>query len=171
MTLVTGIFVYPTDTAYALGCAYTDRAAIRKIMQIKGRRDPKFTLIASSLHQVEQHFKLSAIQRRLAKQYWPGPLSIVVSKRYAVRVPDQSIARTLARKVGVPLLATSLNLSGDPTIYDLRQVGTTLGLSLQKNNVHIIDIGKLRKTKPSTIVECVGEKIIMHRAGPIKIKI
>lgn len=166
------IIVYPTDTAYALGCVYTDQTAVRRIMQIKGRRDPKFNLIASSLHQVEQHFKLSTAQRRLAKKYWPGPLSIVVSKKYAVRVPKQPIARVLAKKLGAPLLATSLNVSGQPTVYDLRTVGTAhvLSLRLHKNNVSIIDIGKLPKTPPSTIVECVGEKIIIHRAGPIKIK-
>lgn len=169
-TIRQGIFVYPTDTAYALGCVYTDQTAVRKIMQIKGRKDTKFTLIASSLHQVEQHFTLSTAQRRLAKKYWPGPLSIVVSKKYAVRVPKQPIARALAKKLGAPLLATSLNISGRPTIYDLHNVETILGLSLQKNNVSIIDIGKLPKTPPSTIVECVGEKIIIQRAGPIKIK-
>lgn len=162
------IFVYPTDTAYALGCAYTDINAIRTIMRIKGRTDAKFNLIASSRYQVERYFKLTTTQQRLAKKYWPGPLSIVVSKKYAIRVPNNAVARLLARRVGVPLLATSLNISGEPAIYNLDTlVGTTLELSLRKNNVQIINAGKLPHTKPSTVVECLGKQMIIHRHGSI----
>lgn len=161
------IFVYPTDTAYALGCAYTDTKAIRTIMRIKGRTDAKFTVIASSLRQVEHWFKLTATQRRLARKYWPGPLSIVVSKKYAIRVPNNAVARSLARRVKTPLLATSLNLHGRPPAYDLNHVAARLIARLRENNVHIIDIGPLPHNKPSTVVECKGNELIIHRHGPI----
>lgn len=156
------IVIYPTDTAYAIGCVYTQRSAIREIMRRKGRTDPKFTIIASSLAQVEKYFRLTAAQRRLAKKYWPGPLSIVVSKRYAVRVPNHPIARQLARRVGAPLLATSVNRSGQPAAFDLRHLPVVF------RDVPRIDIGRLPKVLPSTVVEIRRGQLIIHRAGPIQ---
>ncbi|MBI2415225.1 MAG: L-threonylcarbamoyladenylate synthase [Candidatus Kerfeldbacteria bacterium] len=163
-----GMVVYPTDTAYALGCIYNNKRAIRQIMALKGRTDPKFTVIASSLAQVEKFFTLTTPQRRLAKKYWPGPLSIVVSSRYAVRVPQQSIARALARRVGQPLLATSLNRTGRPTVYSIGSTEKKLLQSLPDQA--ILNIGTLKRTPSSTIVACRGEKIIIYRHGPINPK-
>ena len=112
-----GILVYPTDTAYALGGKFNSPKVIKKILRIKKRRDEKFTLIASSLSQVRRFFKLNLVQLRLAKKYWPGALSIVVSRRFAVRVPALKIARALAEGAGAPLIATSANVSGEKTPY------------------------------------------------------
>jgi L-threonylcarbamoyladenylate synthase len=117
-----GVIVYPTDTAYALGGVFDDKKVIKRILKIKKRRDTKFTLIASSLSQVKKYFELNKIQLQLAKKYWPGPLSIVVSDRFAVRVPDLEMARRLARGAGKPLIATSANVSGRATPYSVKQV-------------------------------------------------
>src|SRR3989344_2663155 len=83
-----GVIVYPTDTAYALGGIFNSPSVIGRILQIKQRQDKKFTLLASSLQQVEKFFRLTAAQKKLAEKHWPGPLSLVVSGRFAVRVPD-----------------------------------------------------------------------------------
>lgn len=155
------IFIYPTDTAYAIGCDFRNQAAIKKIMAIKGRKDPKFTVIASSLFQVEKFFKFNKIQRKLAKKYWPGPLSIVVSRQFAVRVPNQPIARQLARAVGAPIIATSFNKSGQPENYSLKN-------TIIPPDVMVLNIGTLPKQKPSTVVECINNKIIVHRQGKIR---
>ncbi len=179
-----GVIIYPTDTAYAIGCAYDNKAAIRQIMKYKGRRDSKFTLIASSLQQVEKFFPLTSIQKKLARTYWPGPLSIVVSKQFAVRVPDQEIARSLARRVGKPLIATSFNKSGEPEVYDLTYYAKAFithraergGYSanrpvyrgwLDGNEICIINLGPLPKRKPSTVVEYKNNQLIVHRRGSI----
>src|SRR3989344_4494166 len=80
-----GVIVYPPDTAYALGGFFNSAKVIKKVLKIKGRRDDKFTLVASSISQVKRFFKLNALQKKLASRFWPGPLSIVVSSKYAVR--------------------------------------------------------------------------------------
>ncbi|MFA5995143.1 MAG: L-threonylcarbamoyladenylate synthase [Patescibacteria group bacterium] len=157
---VGGIVVYPTDTAYAIGCDFRNKTAIKKIMAIKGRKDPKFTLIAASLYQAERFFKLNSCQKKLAKKYWPGPLSIVVSKKYAVRVPNNTIAKQLAKRAGAPLIATSFNKSGEPEIYNLKN-------KKYIKNIFYINMGKLKKCQPSTVVECKRNKIIVHRQGEI----
>ncbi len=112
-----GVIVYPTDTAYGLGGFFNSRKVAAKILKIKKRKDEKFTLIAADLKQVNKYFKLNKLQLKLAKKYWPGPLSLVVSKKYAVRVPDNIIARKLARRAGRPLIATSANISGGRRLW------------------------------------------------------
>lgn len=150
-----GIVIFPTDTAYALGCVFDNAKAKQRIMRLKKRKDPKFTLVASSLHQVEKYFKLNSLEKKLAKQHWPGAYSIVVNDKYAVRVPANKLARSLARRVGKPLVATSLNVSGQKNqgaLYSwLSRVDCT------------IDVGKLKNKKPSTIVKVKNKEIIIIR--------
>ena len=157
------IFIYPTDTAYALGCAYDDKKSISRILKIKKRQDKKFTIIASSLAQAKKFFKLNSYQIKLARKYWPGPLSIVVSNKYAIRVPASLVARDLARRIGKPIIATSANISGQGEKYSCPKLS---GVNF------FINAGKLKKNKPSTIIDCRdGEiKIMIIRQGAIKIK-
>lgn len=160
-----GIVIYPTDTAYAIGCKFKNKKGINKILEIKKRKDTKFTLIASSLAQVKKYFKLNICQIKIAKKYWPGPVSIVVSPKYSVRVPKCDVARKLARAAGMPIIATSLNVSGEKTIYDLGGERTCAFLT---NVDAIIDIGPLTKRKTSTIIKCLSNnKIIILRQGDI----
>ncbi len=200
-----GVIVYPTDTAYALGGIFDSKKVTQKILKIKNRKDQKFTLIASSLKQVERFFKLNSAQKKLARKFWPGPLSIVVSNRFAVRVPKNKIARSLARQAGKPIVATSANLSGQPTLYDSKKIikqfqckprtfcqrsnsklpnkllisefkqkvrgkkNARLDSARQKPDL-LIDFGCLVRTKTSTVVKVFDNKIVVLRAGAIKIK-
>ncbi len=163
-----GVIVYPTDTAYALGGFFDSPAVIKKIMKIKGRKDNKFTLVASSLNQVQKYFRLNAMEKRLAKKYWPGPLSLAINAKFAVRVPNNKLALDLAKKAGRPLIATSANLTGNKTIYSSGEV-----IKEFKNKKYqpdlIIDVGRLKKIKTSTIVKAKNGKMDLVRAGAIKV--
>lgn len=166
------IIIYPTDTAYAIGCKFQNKTGIKKILKIKKRKDTKFTLIASSLAQVRKYFKLNTGQLIIAKKYWPGPVSIVVSPEYSIRVPKCDIARKLARSAGMPVIATSLNISGQSAIYDLQNISVGTGRDLSVQNINIIDIGPLTKRKTSAIIQCLASKkikIIRHGSIPVKI--
>ncbi len=161
-----GCVVFPTDTAYGIGCDVRNEQAINRIMAIKGRRDPKFTLVAASLEQVEQFFTLSPRARELAIQHWPGPLSIVVNDRFSVRVPDEPIARKLAEGVGAPLIATSANTSGNATLYDVAAIKKELG----EDAIDVwIDIGSLPPRPPSTIIRIDDTTITLIRQGAITV--
>lgn len=166
------VIVYPTDTAYALGGVFDNPRVIRRILKIKKRRDNKFTLIASSAYQAEKFFFLSRPMRRAAKKYWPGPLSLVVSKKYAVRVPKNALARKLARLAQKPLIATSANISGKKTPYSLQEI---LRQHSGRKNRELPDIilnaGKLKKLPPSAVVK-IGKNgsIRVLRAGAFVIK-
>ena len=161
-----GVVIYPTEAASALGGKFSNKKAVARIMKIKKRRDPKFTLVASSLFQVEKVFKLSTAQRSLAKKYWPGPLSIIVSSKYAVRVPNNKVARSLARRAGEPLLATSANLAGGRTPVTAKEIYKIF--FRQKNQPDLIlDAGKIKTKKPSTVVMVEGDEVKIIRPGEI----
>jgi len=92
-------------------------------LRIKGRQDSKFTLVAASQRQAVRHFpQLQATSyQQLATSNWPGPLSIIVSPRFAIRVPNNRLARQLCQLAGTPLIASSANISGQPTCYSVRE--------------------------------------------------
>lgn len=163
-----GVIVYPTDTAYALGGIFNSVKVKNKILKIKNRRDDKFTIIASSLNQVENFFKLSDRQRKIAKKHWPAALSVAVSPKYAVRVPKNEIAVKLSRLAGSPLIATSANLSGNATLYDSLKIIKEFKDKKNQPDL-IIDFGRLKKIKTSTIIKVYKDNIDILRQGSVKI--
>jgi len=163
-----GVVVYPTDTAYALGGIFNSRKVTAKILKIKRRKDDKFTLIAADIAQVKKFFKLNILQEKLAKKYWPGPFSLVISKRFAVRVPANAVARRLAKGAGRPLIATSANISGGRTLYDDRAIIKEFKDKKNQPDM-ILTAGKLKKIKTSTIVKVSRGKLMVLREGSIKI--
>lgn len=159
-----GVIVFPTDTAYGLGGDYANQQVIDRILAIKGRTDRKFTVIASSLEQVQQYFDLAPRARELAQQHWPGPLSIVVSDQFSVRVPDNDIARAIAHAAGIPIIATSANRSGAGETYTLTDAQQALG---QDAVDAWIDGGTREKRPPSTIIKVNTNGVHVLRQGPI----
>lgn len=147
-----GIGVFPTNTAYALGCKFNSTKGIKRILKWKQRKDQKFVLVASSLYQVKKYFKVSAAQEKLIKKYYYKPVSIVLNNNFSVRI----VKDNLARRVGVPLIATSLNKTGRKPRYGLK------GLDI-KDFDFVIDAGKLLKKKPSKILKVTGNKVEVIR--------
>jgi len=169
-----GIVVYPTDTAYGLAANYSSPRALKKIFHLKKRpRSKKIALIAASLLQVKKFFSLSEKELSLAKKYWPGPLTMILKLKgknlsVGVRVPDNKIARQIAQKFTRPITATSANISGKGNCYS---VGCVLR-QFKNGQIQpdlIIDAGRLKRRKVSTLIKVSGNKIKVIRKGPIKI--
>ena len=119
-----GLIVFPTETVYGLGANALDADAVRKIYALKGRpsNSPLIVHVAS----IEQARDLAAEwpeeAEHLAREYWPGPLTMVVPKKsiipdavtaglptVGVRVPRHPVALDLLRAVGLPIAAPSAN--------------------------------------------------------------
>jgi len=182
------VVVYPTDTAYGLGCDATNAKAVAKIFKIKGRDAAKaLPIVVADTKMAKKFFKLATRHSQLVTRHWPGPLSIVLQAKNgivkaalkkgtaAVRVPDSDIARTLSKYLGHPLIATSANISGQPACYSVKAYLTQIG----RNHVLratsyvpdiVLDAGALRRRAPSTIVK-VNDKseVEVLRKGPIKL--
>ncbi len=161
-----GVVVYPTDTAYALGGRWDLPAVRERILVIKQRQDDKFTLICANRAQVDKFFPLDRTTQTLARRYWPGPLSIVVSDTAAVRVPDNDIARQLANLAGAPLIATSANISGQATLYNAATVALKFSHVAQQPDI-ILDAGRLPVVPPSTIIRVDNGQVTVVRPGPV----
>lgn len=167
-----GLLVFPTDTAYGLGCDFQSQVGIKRILKVKGRADTRFTLIAASTEQVKQFFSDAFPEggkaNEVADHYWPGPLSIVVSDQFSVRVPDHAIARQLAGAYGKPLIATSANKTGNEPVFTVKEAQDELG----KNNVDLwVDGEELPQRKPSTIIRVNLDTIEVIREGAIQLNI
>ncbi|NMB48334.1 threonylcarbamoyl-AMP synthase [Candidatus Kuenenbacteria bacterium] len=180
-----GVLVVPTETAYGLVADAGNKKAIQKIYKIKGRMASKFLpLIVGSLEQMQEFFELNKKELELVRKY--KGLAIILKiknqkskirkiyllknqKTCAVRISKYKLDRELALGLGRPITATSANVSGEENCYSIKEVVVQLKDRKVQPDL-IIDGGKLKKRKPSTIVKVEGEKVVVVRQGEIKIK-
>ena len=158
-----GIVGVPTETVYGLAADATSKAACKRIFAAKGRPtdDPLIVHIAS-LGDLGRVAVANPGALRLARAFWPGPLTIVLPKTgaipgevtaglpsVAVRMPSHPLFRRLIRRAGVPHAAPSANPFGyvSPTTAD--HVRRNLGGKVS----HILDGGPSRIGLESTIVD------------------
>ncbi len=119
-----GLVVFPTETVYGLGANALDAAAVGKIYALKGR--PTTSPLIVHVASIEQSRELAAEwpeeAERLAREHWPGPLTLVVPKKpiipdevtaglptVGLRIPRHPVALALLRAVGLPIAAPSAN--------------------------------------------------------------
>jgi L-threonylcarbamoyladenylate synthase len=123
------LVAFPTETVYGLGANALDGEAVAKIFAAKGR--PQDNPVIVHVSDLKMLGKVTGppppLAKRLIARFWPGPLTLVLSKNssipssvtaglatVAVRMP-QGLARDLVRLAGVPIAAPSANLSGRPS--------------------------------------------------------
>jgi len=119
-----GLVVFPTETVYGLGANALDAGAVRRIYALKGR--PSSSPLIVHVASIEQARSLAAEwlpeTERLARQYWPGPLTLVVAKKDVIpdeataslptvglRMPRHPVALELIAAAGIPVAAPSAN--------------------------------------------------------------
>jgi L-threonylcarbamoyladenylate synthase len=171
-----GLVAFPTDTVYGVGALAFNSAAVQAIYLAKDRPVEKAipVLIADATDLLKVSLEVPALASRLAACFWPGALTLVVTKHpdlpdavsatdtVGVRIPDHPVARALLRVAG-PLAVTSANLSGQPSPSTAREVYEQLGGRI----VLIIDGGTTPGGVPSTVVDCVGAEPQVLREGPV----
>ena len=125
-----GLVAFPTETVYGLGANALDEAAAKKIYAAKGRpSDNPLIAHVSCLEEIAPLVSnMPENGKKLAKAYWPGPMTMVFPKSaivpygttggldtVAIRMPSDPIAAELIRLSGVPIAAPSANTSGRPS--------------------------------------------------------
>ncbi len=173
-----GVIIYPTETFYGLGVNGLSRKAIQKVFRLK-KRDPlkPISVVISDLSMLQRVVsEIPPYSRKLLRKFWPGPLTIVFKASsqlpkellgeagtVGVRLTSHGWVRTLVRKAGFPITATSANISGETDISDPEDV-----LRLFEGAVDlIVDGGKTEGTFPSTVVDLSGGKPCLLREGAI----
>jgi L-threonylcarbamoyladenylate synthase len=172
-----GVIAYPTDTFYGLAVDPRNDAAVRRLFDVKGR-DPAsaIALIAGDTAQASQAGAFGAVEEKLARIFWPGPLTLIVpaaqgmssllagaDATLGVRVPAHPVARLLALALGTCVTATSANLSGQPPPTDADAVAAALGDRVDV----LLDAGAAPGGAPSTIVRIDEGRPTLVRAGAI----
>ncbi len=123
------VIIYPTDTLYAYGCDALNRRAIEHLCRIKGLNPDKnlLSIVCADIAQAAEYTKIDNRAFRILKQYLPGPYTFILPpsttlpkafrgrKSVGVRVPDDPIARQLARRLERPLLTSSVVMTEDMT--------------------------------------------------------
>ena len=175
-----GVVMYPTDTAYGLAADIEGGAGIENIFKIKGRIKQKtLPLIAGSRAMADKYVNWTPMGKKLAKKFWPGPLTLVLESRIsrkhiikqskiAIRVPDNKIAQMISKKLGRPITSTSANISGKNECYSVVEF-LNQAIGNKRLPDLILDAGKLPKRKPSTIVDATKDQIIVIRKGEINL--
>lgn len=171
------IVAYPTDTLYGLAVDPRNDEAVERLYTVKGRQaGVPIPLIAGSLEQAQELATFSDAELRVARAFWPGPLTIVLQPRQpvsqrvlgggrtvAIRVPANSIACALASAFGFCITATSANRSGEAPARSADAALTALGDAIDL----VLDGGPSDAGPASTIVaiEASGPRLV--RAGAI----
>ena len=123
-----GTLAFPTETVYGLGADATNKLAVAKIFQAKGR--PSFNPLiihCFSIEQIQTFAMWSSEAQTVADKFWPGPLTMVLPllpnnqisslalaglQTVAVRMPDHSVAQSILQLANTPIAAPSANPSG-----------------------------------------------------------
>ncbi len=169
-----GMIVYPTETCYGLGGDAINKAAITKVYELKRRPQEKgLTAIVADLAMAERYCRLTAHERHLCEELMPGPLTLVAKKKSVVpqelntqfvfRIPGNETARKIASRANTPIIATSANISGEPSSYTVDGIDESILHSVDV----VLDGGTLEERAPSTIVELTDHAVRIHREGPV----
>jgi L-threonylcarbamoyladenylate synthase len=179
-----GVIAIPTETVYGLACDPRNTNAVKKINAIKGRDDGKpLQLIAASFNQVNELSDLKPAELKVAKKYWPGPLTLLVSlkdniklapqvnpnKTIGIRITSSDIASAIIDAFGYPIAATSANRSGSQPAVS----GRSVKMAFKNHENHpdyILDIGAINKNLPTTVASIAEDgKVTVYREGSIKL--
>jgi L-threonylcarbamoyladenylate synthase len=171
------LVAFPTDTFFALGAILTE-SAVGNLFAVKGRMagNPVPVLLSSEdqVDAVADDVPVEA--RKLAKEFWPGPLTLVLPAKLdvpgsvtantgtvGVRVPLHRIATELIALVGSPVTGTSANVSGLAPCKSASEVMAQLGGKIAA----IVDGPCGAHSEPSTVVRFLGDELNIVRVGAI----
>lgn len=178
-----GVVIFPTDTAFGIGCRIDNVEAVERLFEIRQRPKTQATPVLVDTVKMAQEYLLpipKEVIDKLIEPYWPGPLTIVLPCRkekvpflvrgggdtLGVRIPNHSIAREIIRKSGVGILGPSANFHGKETPYEFKDLDPKL-VSLVDYVVPGVSLAR----KASTVIDCSFYPWKIIREGAIKIGI
>jgi L-threonylcarbamoyladenylate synthase len=175
-----GLVAFPTETVYGLGANALNPVAVDRIYEAKGR--PATSPLIVHVDSVEMAQTVVAewpdSAAVLAEEYWPGPLTLVLSKRsqipdrvtaglptVGVRVPRHPVALELIRAAGVPVCAPSANRFTQLSPTEASHVREALGDSVDT----ILDGGPCEVGIESTVLSLAGIERALLRPGMVSL--
>lgn len=171
-----GVIVYPTDSAYALGCQLGDKKAMERIRRIRAlREDHNFTLVCRDLSELGTYAHVDNSTYRLLRHATPGPYTFVLEatrevpkrlvqpkrKTIGLRVPDHPISQALLHALNEPLMSATLIMPDDEypmtDPYDIRDC--------LEQEVELVIDGGFCGLEATSVVDLSGPAPVVMRAG------
>lgn len=178
-----GAIVYPTDTVYGLGCDATNTEAVERVFKIKKRPKTKAVpMIIKDMAMAKKYAWFDSRVERVLDQLWPGPITVVLKKRFnlpdavtagkmtlGMRIPDYKLVNYLVEAVDIPLVATSANISNQQSSRRISEVLRQFEKSFPQPDL-ILEAGNLAGSEPSTVLDLSESKPKIIRIGPVSPK-
>jgi len=171
-----GVIVYPTDSAYAIGCHIGDKKAVERIRTIRQlKKHHNFTLVCCDLSELGTYAKVDNQIFRSLKAHTPGPCTFILEatsvvpkrlihpkrKTIGLRVPENNITQALLAELGEPLMSITLHMPGDEypltDPYDIRD--------MLQSRVDLIIDGGYCGLEISSIIDMSGDSPEILRRG------
>lgn len=172
------ILICPTDTLYGLVSDATNKTAAKKIFKIKKR--PKGKPIPVFVKDIKMAKKLAHIdknQEKILQKFWPGKFTFVLKRKnqlpsilfgqektIGLRIPKYNLIYVLLKTCNCPLTGTSANISDSSPSTKIKKV-----ISQFKNQKYqpdlVLDVGDLKPSRPSTVIDLTNSKIKILRKG------
>jgi len=178
--LQSGVIAYPTDTVYGIGGNIFDEQAVKRIFGIKERSYNKPVPVIIADHEMVYSLirEIPIETETLIYKFWPGALTIIFNAVYNIpeavrgkdnkiglRIPDHEGCRELVRMSGVPLISTSLNISGQKPVLSIDDMDTAL---MQKFDI-ILDGGRCSGEYASTVLDLTTKPPSIYRRGRVPV--
>lgn len=173
-----GTVAFPTETVYGLGANALDEASVARIFEAKQRPgwDPVIVHVPGPEMLDRVVARLNENARRLAEEFWPGPMTLLLPKReeippsvtagrplVGVRMPAHPVALALIRAANLPVAAPSANRFGHTSPTTAEHVAADLGGRIDA----ILDGGETAHGLESTVLEPREDGCIIYRPGVI----
>jgi L-threonylcarbamoyladenylate synthase len=179
-----GVVIFPTDTAFGIGCRIDDANAIKRLFTIRKRPQTQatpvlvanFAMAKNYLQEVDE-----AVLEKLINPFWPGALTVVLpcqvekipdlvrggGDTLGVRMPNHETTLEIITGVGLPILGPSANFHGEQTPYKFEDLNQEL--------VKLVDYVVPGECGPagmaSTVIDCSLEPWKILRAGAIHLSL
>lgn len=176
-----GIVIYPTDTAFGVGCRIDNEDAISRLFKIRQRPKTQATPVLIDTQEMLYNFAQNIsqeVQQELIEPYWPGAVTIIFKAKsekipelvrggtdsIGLRIPNHVVPLAIIDKLGVPILGPSANFHNNPTPYKFEDLDPEF-----KKLVDFVLPGECFICEASTVIDITQKPWKILRQGAIKL--
>lgn len=173
-----GVIIYPTDTVYALGCDIFSKEGIERVARIKNVKADKadFSFVFYDLSHISEYTKqFDSSVFKILKRNLPGPFTFILEannsipklfrnkkKTLGIRIPDNSICRSIVERLERPIISTSIHDDDEVIEYT---TDPELIFEKYENQVDMVIDGGFGNNEASTVVDLSKGEIEIIRQG------
>ncbi len=173
-----GVIIYPTDTVYGIGCDIFKQRAVERICKLKkiDLAKANFSFVCHDLAHLSDYARqVSTPVFKVMRKALPGPFTFILEasanvpklfknnkKTVGIRIPDNTICRTLVRELGNPIMSTSVHDDDEVIEYttDPEVIHENFG-----DKVDLVVSGGYGNMQASTVVDCTNDEFRILRQG------